>query len=156
MRKITKRTAVVAAAVAVAVGGAGAAFATWGLNSSYNATTTAGSAVPLQVSGLQIVGTLVPGTPVSVKFNAKNTNTFAVTISKATFSEVHTLDETKCAPGNLVAPDASLGLSFAGNETKNDITLTNALNLKQNPDDGCQKAQFSFKINLVVASNDTV
>ncbi|WP_297601896.1 hypothetical protein [Mycobacterium sp.] len=156
MRKFTKRSAVIAAVAAVAVGGAGAAYATWSLNSSDQAQTVAGSATRLEVTGLTIVGTLVPGTPASVKFTAKNSNGFPVTVSKVSFSDVHTSDETNCPTNNLVAPDVAANLGFGAGETKSDITFANAVRLKTNPDNGCQSATFAFKVNLTVASNANV
>lgn len=156
MRKITKRSAVFLTAAVVAVGGAGAAFAAWTLNTSKEASAVAGSAKQLNVSTPTIVGTLVPGSPVSVQFNAQNPNSFPVKVSNITFSEIHTGDETACPPSNLVAPDLTSTLAFAGNETKNGINLANALSLKTNADNGCQGATFTFKVNLVVASDSTV
>jgi hypothetical protein len=156
MRKFTKRSAVIAAVAAVAVGGAGAAYATWSLNSSDDASTVAGSATRLEVSSLQIVGTLAPGNAAAVRFTAKNPNSFPVTVSKVSFSEIHTSNETACPTNNLVAPDVPTTISFATSETKTGLIFNNALSLKTNPDNGCQSATFAFKVNLTVASNDNV
>jgi hypothetical protein len=160
MRKITKRSAVIVTAAVVAVGGAGAAFAAWSLNSSKDASTVAGKATPLNVTNLQIAGTLVPGTPVSVKFDAANPNSFPVAVSNITFSDIRTSNPSACPANNLVPnPDATLptGMSFgaSGSETASkNITYANALQLKADPDDACQNATFAFKVNLVVASTN--
>jgi len=156
MRKYTKRSAVIAAVAAVAVGGAGAAYAAWSLNSSDNAQTVAGSASRLEVTDLQIVGTLVPGAPAAVQFTAKNPNTFPVTVSKVSFSEVHTSNESACPTNNLVAPDITTNVPFAANQTRSPLNFPNAVRLKANADDGCQNATFGFKVNLTVASNADV
>ncbi len=156
MRKITKRTAVIATVAVVAVGGAGAAFAAWTLNTSADASTVAGTAKPLNVSTPAIVGVLVPGNPVSVQFNAGNPNTFQVKVSNITFTDIHTSNETTCPVSNLVAPTLPSSLVFTRNETKNGITLTNALQLKTDADNGCQGATFAFKVNLMVASDPAV
>lgn len=106
----------------------------------------------MEVNGLQIVGTLVPGTPVAVSFSAKNPNSFPVVVSKVSFSEIHTSNETTCPTNNLVAPDLVTNIGFAASETK-PLNFANALRLKTNPDDGCQNANFAFKVNLTAASN---
>jgi len=158
MRKITKRTAVIVTAAAVVAGAAGAAFAAWTLNSSVDASTTAGSATPLTVTGVQIVGVLVPGSINSVTFTARNTNTFPVAISNITYSDV-TTDKDACSPGNLqqissasLPTDLALATAGVSGDVKT-ITYANSLRLKPDPDDGCQGAKFSFKVNLAVASN---
>ena len=158
MRKITKRSLAIGTAVVVAVGGAGAAFAAWSLNSTHGTSTAAGSASPLTVSNLVIDGTLVPGTPVSVKFSAHNPNSFPVKVSAITFSDVRTSTDA-CSPSNLITnPSATLptNLTFAkagaGGDSQ-DINYVNVLQLKTDPQDGCQKATFAFNVNLAVASS---
>jgi hypothetical protein len=164
MRKITKRSAIIATAAVVAVGGAGAAFAAWSLNGSGDASTTAGSASPLTVSGVQVVGTLVPGSKASVQFTAQNPNSFPVKISGIQYSDVVVTGAgmTGCPTNNLqqvgltdapLPTDLALPASPAGGSTKT-ITYANSVRLKANPDNGCQNATFSFKVNLTVASDN--
>ena len=160
MRKITKRSAAIITATVVAVGGAGAAWAAWSLNSSTSAEATAGTAAPLTVTGVTITGTLVPGSVNGVTFNARNTNSFPVQISNIVYNTV-TTDKADCSPGNLqqisaaaLPAPADLTLAEAGTSGDNKvITYANSLRLKSNPDNGCQGAKFSFKVNLTVASN---
>jgi hypothetical protein len=159
MRKITKRSAAVVTAAVVAVGGAGAAWAAWSLNSSHETTATAGEATPLDVTNLQIVGTLLPGSTSSVKFTAHNSNSFPVQISNISYSDVST-STAACPAYNLqqvpladapLPTDLGLAADPAGGSTKT-FTYANSLRLKPNPDNGCQKATFTFKVNLTVAS----
>jgi hypothetical protein len=158
MRKITKRSAVIVATAAVVAGAAGAAFAAWTLNSSVDASTKAGHASQLTVTDVQILGTLVPGSTSSVKFTARNTNSFPVAISNIAYSDV-TTDNGDCAPSNLqqisgAALPTDLALATAGQPGDfKTITFANSLRLKPDPDNACQDAKFTFKVNLTVASN---
>ena len=100
MRKITKRSAIIASAAVVVVGGAGAAFAAWSLNSSETVTSTAESASPLVVSGQTLVGTLYPGSINGVQFNAHNPNKFPVKVTgikmDPAIQEVHVKNFLDC------------------------------------------------------------
>lgn len=156
MRKFTKRTTVVAAVAAVAVAGAGAAYAAWSLNSSHATSAVAGHANPITVTNLGIDGTLLPGAPVSVKFDAANSNTFPVKITAINFSNIHT-SSADCSPANLVRnPDAALpaatDLAFDASANRT-ITFTNALKLIPDAQSACQNATFAFNVDLVAQSN---
>jgi len=161
MRKITKRSVAIITATVVAVGGAGAAWAAWSLNSSTSAEATAGTAAPLTVTGVTITGTLVPGSVGGVTFNARNTNSFPVQISNITYADITTDKSGDCPANNLQQVDnaplpaaAALTLAAAGSSGDNKaIAYPGSLRLKPNPDNGCQGAKFSFKVNLTVASN---
>jgi hypothetical protein len=163
MRKITKRSAVVAAAVVVAVGGAGTAFAVWSLDTTADATATAGAAGKLDVTDVAVVGTLIPGNKGSVQFTAHNGNSFPVKITGIQYTDVVTVGGIgPCTPGNLeqipvaTAPlpaDLTLAANPAGGNTKT-FSYANSLRLKASPDDGCQNAQFKFKVRLTVVSDE--
>jgi hypothetical protein len=163
MRKITKRSAVIAAAVAVAVGGAGAAFAVWSLDTTADATTTAGTASQLGVSAVSVVGTLIPGSKGSVQFTAHNGNSFPVKITNIQFTDVTTSGGIGACPANnleqipvATAPlptDLTLAANPAGGNTKT-FTYADSVRLKASPDNGCQGATFAFKVRLTVVSDE--
>jgi hypothetical protein len=159
MRKITKRSAVIGTVAVVAVGGAGAAFAAWSLSSSEDVSSTAGSAAPLVVSSKSVVGTLVPGSINSVQFFAHNPNDFPVKISNITYSDVSTdSGHSGCGGGNLqqisgATLPGNVDFSKAGDAGDNQtINYANSIRLIPDPASACQGAQFTFKINLTVAS----
>ena len=162
MRKITKRSAAVITAAVVAVGGAGAAWAAWSLNSAVDASSTAGSAAPLSVTGVQVVGTLLPGSTNAVSFTAKNPNNFPVKITGISYGNVTATNGNSgaaCSPSNL---QSIAGAALPGNLEFNPVNVSgdtqtivynNSVRLQPNPDDACQGSTFSFKVNLTVVSN---
>jgi hypothetical protein len=158
MRKITKRSAAIIAASAVAVGGAGAAWAAWSLNTEKSATVTTGEVAALEVSTPTVVSPLVPGVKSDVTFTVKNHNNFPVQISNVSYGSIST-NKSGCPSNNLqqvadaAQPTAGTLLQPAGVSGDTQvITFVKSLRLKPNPDDACQAAQFDFKVVLAAAS----
>lgn len=157
MRKITKRSAAVIAASAVAVGGAGAAWAAWTLGGETTASASAGKAKPIVVSPAQVVGDLVPGSEHNVTFSAANPNDFPVKITGVAFGVVSVDDKHKDCKGpdtvkfaaNPATPSPNPAIPAKGSIS---FTLVKAARMVVEPAEACQGASFSFKINVNAAS----
>ena len=100
MRKITKRSAAVIAASALAIGGAGAAWAAWNLTGAGSTSAKAANAQALTIDSVQVVG-LSPGNKSDIKFTAKNPNAFPVKITGIDIVSIHSGTAATCADKNV-------------------------------------------------------
>jgi len=156
MRKITKRSAAVIAASALAIGGAGAAWAAWNLTGSGSTSAKATSAQKLTIDNVEVEG-LSPGNKSNIKFTAKNPNAFPVQITGINITGI---DSADCAASNVVkqtftlpAPAAlTVGAAAGAVPGSKDITLTDAIKMVADADDDCQAALFTVSLDLDAVS----
>ena len=159
MRKITKRSAAVIAASALAIGGAGAAWAAWNLTGSGSTSAKATNAQALTIDSVQVVG-LSPGNKSDIKFTAKNPNAFPVQITGITITSIHSGTAATCADSNVVAQTftlpapAELTVDPAAGAVpgSKNITVPDAIKMIAEAEDGCQGAVFSVKLHLDAVS----
>ena len=159
MRKITKRSAAVIAASALAVGGAGAAWAAWNLTGSGSTSAKASTAQNLTIDSVQVVG-LSPGNKSDIKFTAKNPNAFPVQITGITITGVHSGTAATCADTNVAALNfdqpapADLTVTAAAGAVPGlkDITVPDAVKMIADAANGCQGAVFSVDLHLDAVS----
>jgi hypothetical protein len=158
MRKITKRSAAVLVAAAVAVGGAGAAYAAWFSKGTASASGTAGSLKPLVVSAAKVVGDpLVPGSKAGVEFKVKNENSFPVSPRLLSLSGF-TSDAKTCDASSTFAQVPNAPVPSAITNAKIDqgkeatFVWPNAIQLTNDPDDDCQGQKFFFLLSVSSAS----
>jgi hypothetical protein len=160
MRKITKRSAAVIAASAVAVVGAGAAWAAWSLNGSTTTTASAGDVQALDVTNASVTGSLVPGSVHDVVFTAANQNSFPVVINSVSITNVTAdaghpgcvgANNVKQAATTLPANDRTLAAK-GQNDASKSFTLAGGLRMVADPSEACKGASFSITITLNAAS----
>jgi hypothetical protein len=162
MRKLTKRSTAVVATTVVALGAAGAAWAAWSLTGSGDAKAQAGSVVALKVTSAGLpAGGLTPGNPTAVLLTVENRNKFPVRITSIKLSDLDT-DQDGCDAGDNVdvvnsAPlPAPAAVTVPAGSDEKPATLTVAwdgpLRMKANPANECQKAPFTFNVNLDAVS----
>ncbi len=160
MRNLTRRSAVVASAVAVSVVGAGAAWAAWTLSGTGAANATAGSAAPLIVTNVTVTP-LTPNATGDVVLTVNNPNPFPVKVTGFTFAGLTKGAGEDCNVGNNISfPNGTLSSTpadllvpakvGADNGTKA-ITYAGSIRMKADADDNCQSAIFSF--TTTVAAN---
>ncbi|GLW29674.1 hypothetical protein Areg01_26140 [Actinoplanes regularis] len=153
MRNMTKRSVVVASAVAVSVVGAGAAWAAWSLTGTGAANATAGSAAELTVTNVTVTQ-LTPNVTGNVVLTVNNPNPFPVRVTGFTFTGLTKGQGEDCNVGaNITFPTGTLSSTpadllvpakvGASNGTKT-ITYTGSIRMKADADDNCQGAVFSF------------
>ena len=159
MRKFTKRTTAAIAATAIAVSGAGAAYAFWTLSGTGSTETKAGSVVALEIGKEVVVGELTPGNYGSIKFTAQNRNKFPVELTKITLSNVNANQKT-CPAENIVIktpvinnPTDNKIPSGASQWQTKTFTVPNALFMKDDADNGCQNATFSLVVTVDAKSS---
>jgi hypothetical protein len=160
MRKITKRSAAVIAASALAVGGAGAAWAAWNLTGSGSTSAKAANAQALTIDSVQVVG-LSPGSKSDIKFTAKNPNAFPVRITGIDIVSIHSGTAKTCADNNVAAqapltlPDSAaltVGPAAGAVPGSKDITVPDAIKMIADAANGCQGAVFSVDLHLDAVS----
>ncbi|MFC3991828.1 hypothetical protein [Actinoplanes siamensis] len=151
---MTKRSAVVASAVAAAVAGAGAAFAAWTLSGTGSASASAGSVQTLTVGSVSSTA-LVPNNKADVTIHVANPNKFPVQITGIEFSDISTT-ATGCDAGSvtfvagapLPAP-TTLVLGADGTATdEKDILYPASLQMDNTATDECKNATFTFHVDL--------
>ncbi|WP_436526533.1 hypothetical protein [Actinoplanes sp. HUAS TT8] len=145
---MTKRSAVVASAVAVAVVGAGAAWAAWSLSGDTQVTAAAGTAVQLTVTGTNATA-LVPGSKSDVTVNVVNSNKFPVLIKSINFSDFAS-NKTGCDGSNIqqvTTVTVPAGTTVAAENSKS-VVLAQSLKMIADPADECQGASFTFKATV--------
>lgn len=167
MRKSVKRAIVIGTTLAVA-GTATAAYAAWNATGKGNAYAQAGSAQELQITQATTSATLYPGATGDAYIQVKNPNSYPVEISTIAWlpsdgvqatpvagstcnnTGVYFGDFSKSTIGsNGVLSGLKLGLG-AG-ETKT-FTLSQAVRMINNSEDGCQGATFSIPVKVTGAS----
>jgi hypothetical protein len=159
MRKFTKRTTAAIAATAIAVGGAGAAYAFWTLSGTGSTETKAGSVVPLVIDKDVVVGELTPGNYGTIKFTAQNRNKFPVELTKVTLSDLSGgTDKCKAAdnveikaPVTTTLKDKSIPSGATQWQTKS-FSVPDALMMKESADNDCQNAVFKVVVTVEARS----
>jgi hypothetical protein len=153
LKKLSKRSAVFAAVLAIALG-MGVAFAVWTVGGSGSGTATATSAQPLTTSVATTTAELYPGiTGANLYLVVNNPNPFPVTISSVNAAGAAVPD------GAHAAGCVTTGVSFtttsitqvvpaSGSSTFTvpGVSMTNA------SDDGCQGATFTIPVTFTATS----
>jgi hypothetical protein len=147
MRKITKRSAAIIAATALAVGGAGAAWAAWTLSGSATATVSAGSAVPLTVTNAALTGSLVVGSTSGVTLKISNNNAFPVSVTGATISDIS--GGPACGSANFDNGTGAFPTTAIAKNADAVVAWPDAIKMQPTAVDGCQGATVTF--NLAVS-----
>jgi hypothetical protein len=144
----TKRAAVVGLGI-VGVMGAGVAFAAWTTEGTGTGSATAGSDQPLTVTVSPATGLFPTGTT-NVPFTVTNPNSYAVTLSQATLTNV-TVDKTGCVPSVVTGSPVSLTDRIAAGATSTSksfpVTMSNAAT------DECKGAVFTLTLKVSGASS---
>ena len=147
MRKITKRSAAIAAAVVLGVGAAGAAWA-WVIGGSGTGTATAATVQSLGVTAT-ISPDLYPTGSVNVTAHVTNPNTFPVVISGGTATV------TSAPPGCSISKVSSNPVSLsptvpipANTLTAVPVLLADALTMAADAQQACAGGTFGVSVNL--------
>ncbi|MFC7527845.1 hypothetical protein [Actinoplanes sp. GCM10030250] len=156
MRKFTKRSAALITAGVVAVGGAGAAYAAWLLSGTGTASASASEVQQLQVSAISVTPAFFPGSTNNLVFTVTNPNPFPVEVTSITVPGIaSTVEDSECADNNVTydpAPAAAVdvpNLGPAGSGTAaQTVTLTGALGMIDDAQDGCQGVAFDYSVTV--------
>ncbi|MEU4618915.1 hypothetical protein AB0G04_02890 [Actinoplanes sp. NPDC023801] len=174
MRKFTKRSAAIATAAVVAVGGAGAAYAAWLLSGSGAGAATASTAQGLTIKDLDGDGVandvavspaFFPGSTNDVAFTVENPNPFPVRITGINLTVNNgalAAGVTGTCTGSNVAVNSAAALptgaalvvppKSGGNNGTKAITYTGALSMIEDAADACQGATFPITVALAAQS----
>ena len=153
MGKTTKRSATVAAAVAVAVIGAGVAYATWTNSTVATTSASAGKMEPLTVTAA-VPTALLPGTKSDLKVTVNNPNAFPILVKTITVGSVST-SKSGCSASTVSAtgdPIPSGLLVPAKNSAGNgsiELTYPSALQMAVSAPNACQEAVYNFNTTVV-------
>ncbi|BEL11438.1 hypothetical protein Q0Z83_096290 [Actinoplanes sichuanensis] len=169
MRKFTKRSAAIATAAVVAVGGAGAAYAAWLLSGGGSGAATAGTAQGLTIKDLNgnhvaddvaVSPAFFPGSTNGVAFTVENPNPFPVRITGIVLTVGDSTNESGCKANNIEVnsgaqlPAAATLVVPAKQGSVNGssaISYAGALSMVENASDDCQAA--AFPITVALAAN---
>ncbi|MEU4164275.1 hypothetical protein [Actinoplanes sp. NPDC026670] len=173
MRKFTKRSAAIATAAVVAVGGAGAAYAAWLLSGGGSGAATAGSAQGLILTDINTAGpgddvtvtpAFFPGSTNDVAFTVENPNPFPVRITGIVLTVGNSTNEANCLAANVTVnsqaqlPAAAtlvVPAKVGANNGTSAINYTGALRMIENAHDDCQGASFPITVALSANSGTT-
>jgi hypothetical protein len=166
MRKFTKRSAAIATAAVVAVGGAGAAYAAWLLSGSGAGAATASTAQGLTIKDLNgntladdvsVSPAFFPGSTNDVGFTVENPNPFPVRITGIVLTVGASTNEPNCVAGNVTV-NSSAALPIASSlvvpakvgavNGSSAISYAGALSMIENAHDDCQGATFPISVAL--------
>jgi hypothetical protein len=168
MRKFTKRSAAIATAAVVAVGGAGAAYAAWLLNGGGTGAAAAGNAQGLILRDINNPGpgddvtvspAFFPGSTNNVAFTVENPNPFPVRITSIVLT-VGDSNKRTCPTGNVAVnsgaplpagPDLLIPAKSGNVNGAAAINYVGALSMSEDAADGCQGA--SFPITVALSAN---
>ena len=161
MRKITKRTAAIAAASVIAVGAAGAAFA-WSLTGTGSASAGAAGISDLSVQSAA-VGIIKPGANnVTIKVN--NPNKYPVRVTNAVFSASTVPAGCNAAfvtfPGSKTLPTALADVVVPakgdnGVVGSKEILVTGAVVLNENASAECASGNYAFAVTVTANTKTT-
>lgn len=174
MRKSVKRGIVLGAVLAVTAG-AGAAWAAWTVYGTGNAYAQADKVVALELVAATTDATLYPGATGDAVIKVKNPNRFPVAVTNVTWKPsdgvrssggIGFCSNTGVSFGDFsTSPMGSNGmlagarlmaaaggqLKVGGGETVQ-FTLSNAVRMINNVDNGCQGATFSIPVSVIASS----
>lgn len=156
MRKITKKTVVVAAASGVLISGAGAAYAYWTAGGAGTGTATTGTVVALTTNQTSTISGMAPGDSAQTLTGTfTNTNAGPVYVASVTASIASVLKATGAPAGTCDATDYTLATATmtvghevaAGNNVDAWTGATIKFNNKASNQDACKGAT----VNLAYA-----
>jgi hypothetical protein len=164
MRKSVKRAAVITTALALTAGGATAAWAAWNATGSGTATAKAGTAVELKTSVAKTEATLFPGITGDAYIKVVNDNPYPVRLDKiAKSGDISASGGIgTCINTGVYFGDFSKGGQDQSHSTQSvfdknlvvpakgsaEFTLTMAVRMINNSENGCQGATFSIPVSL--------
>jgi hypothetical protein len=151
MGKMTKRSVAIAAAAVVAVGGAGAAYAAWNVDSTANVTVTAGNAAQVAVTATNVTD-LYPGASKPVTVTIANPNKFRVKITQITGPVITVNGDAGGCTGNnsgiTVTQTLSTPIVLSENSGAQTFTIPNVITMNNNSNTACQGKAFNFAFTL--------
>jgi hypothetical protein len=174
MRKSVKR-GIVAGTVLAVTAGAGAAWAAWTVYATGSVYAQAEKVVALEIVAATADATLYPGATGAAFIKVKNPNKFPVGITNITWKPSDGVQATGgigfCSNTGVYFGDFSAGgphgsgtlagarlmaaaggqLKVGGGETVQ-FTLSNAVRMINNSDNGCQGATFSIPVSVIGSS----
>ena len=162
MRKLTRRTSVVAAGL-VATTGLGVAFAAWTSNGSGTGSAASTTSVDSTIAPVTLVAAdlLYPGATKSTKVTVSNPNDYPVIVTGISAGSSNVVN-TSCAAGSVIT-DA---VSNAAGVTRSDVasaviapqssgTYTLTLRMANSPDDACKSQTFTLPLTATLESAAT-
>ena len=158
MGKFTKRSAAIAAAAVVAVGGAGAAYAAWNVNSTADVKVTAGQAAAVTVTASAVSG-LVPGASAPVTVKIANSNQFNVEITEITGPVITVKDGGDCdssESGIVITQKLPKPIVLGKGMAEKTIPISDVVKMTNDSATECQGKEFNLRFTLVGASTDKV
>lgn len=152
MRKSVKHAVVLGTALAVTAG-AGAAYAAWVASGSGEAKAKAVTAMELTTSTVTVVGDLYPGATGNAKLQINNPNKYPVTVTGITGNGITVAGGTgACASTNVTfANQAEKSINVPA-EGSTEVTLTGAVSMIADAQNGCQGATFTVSVLLAGVS----
>lgn len=152
--RITKRTAIIGSAIALAAVGGGIAFAAWTSAGNGNGTASASSAVDVTISAGTPSTALYPNVaPVNVLVNVGNTNPYAVDLTGLALSGPITVDagHSACNVSSLhfLASGATIHVLGAGTATDQ---VAGTITMDNSATNACQGASFSVPLTGTATS----
>jgi hypothetical protein len=174
MRKSVKRGIVAGIALAVTAG-AGVAWAAWTVNGTGSAYARADKVVALEIVSATTEATLYPGATGAAVIKVRNPNKFPISINNITWKPADGVQATGgigfCSNTGVYFGDFSTGpigsngmlagarlmaaaggqLKVGGEETVQ-FTLSGAVRMINNSDNGCQGATFSIPVSVIGSS----
>lgn len=167
MRKSVKRAIVIGTAVAVTGAVGTAAFASWLANGSGDAYAKAGQAQELQITEATTTATLYPGVVGDASIKIKNPNPYPVKVSTIAWTPGDGVKASggigTCVNTGVYFGDFSKGpvgsngvlsglkLELEAGEART-FTLTDAVRMIDNSENGCQNATFRIPVKVTGAS----
>ncbi|BEL10088.1 hypothetical protein Q0Z83_082790 [Actinoplanes sichuanensis] len=152
MRKSIKRAVVIGTALAVTTG-ATAAYAAWVARGTGEAKAQAVTAAPLTTGSVTLAADLYPGATGDAKITINNPNSYKVKVADIIGSTVTASGGIgDCAGTNVVFANQTgkdIEVPAKGNVQ---VTLTNAVSMIADAENGCQGATFTVAVSLVGAS----
>ncbi|GAA0802942.1 hypothetical protein [Spirilliplanes yamanashiensis] len=156
MGKFTKRSVATVAAAVVVIGGAGAAYAAWNVNSTADVTVTAGQAAQVTVTASPVSG-LVPGASAPVTVKISNTNQFNVEITDITGPVITVKDGGDCdssESGIVVTQKLPKPIVLGKGMAEKTIPISDVVKMTNASANECQGKEFNLRFTLVGASTD--
>lgn len=158
MKKMSKRSAIIAGSAAAVIAVGGAAFAAWTASGTDNGTATAGTLTAPTVSDVVVDGQLVPGGTANLTLKVTNNHSKVVKISALAAQEDITSNNAGCTAANhAVSLDAAAvsgvvsGLDNIEPGATVDVSVPNGVKMGDSANE-CQGATFTIPVEAQVAT----
>jgi hypothetical protein len=147
MRKLTRRTATVAAAMAAATG-VGVAYAAWTSNGSGTGQAVTRTSVDSVISPSADGVSLYPGATSSFQVSVTNPNDYPVTV--LTISSGSSNEVNGCAAGSVLSDASAPGTDIAPNSS---ATFTLTSHMVADPSNACKSQTFTLPLTATLQSH---